>query len=62
MTIALRVGNDGRVCSANVASNDMGTNSVASCVQRTYLQSSFPAPRGGCLDVNVPLYFNPGGQ
>jgi cytoskeletal protein RodZ len=63
VTIALRIGNDGRVCSSNIASNDMGTNAVAACVARTYANSAgVPAPKGGCVDLAVPLNFTSGGQ
>lgn len=61
--IAVRVGPTGNVCSANVTSNDMGNPSVGNCAANIFRSSGgFPAPHGGCLDVNVPLSFVPQGQ
>jgi hypothetical protein len=63
ITIAVRVASNGRVCSSNVADNDMGTASVANCVAGTFGRSGgFPAPKGNCVDVKVPISFIPGGK
>ncbi len=62
VTIAVRISPTGSVCSANVAANDMGSSAVASCAANIFRQSSFPAPRGGCVDATVPLSFVPMGQ
>jgi hypothetical protein len=59
VSIAVRVGANGTVCSAGVASNDMGSPTVANCVAGYFRSGSFPAPKGGCVDVNVPLNFVP---
>lgn len=59
VSIAVRVGANGSVCSAGVASNDMGTPSVANCVVGYFRTGAFPAPKGGCVDVNVPINFIP---
>ncbi len=61
--ISVRVASNGNVCSAGVASNDMGNPSVAQCVARTFASAGhFPAPKGGCIDANVPISFVPGGH
>jgi hypothetical protein len=61
--IAVRVAANGNVCSASVASNDMGTPSVAQCVAGYFRATGhFPAPKGGCVDANVPISFVPGGK
>ena len=57
VTIAVRVGPSGNVCSASVAANDMGSTGVANCAANTFRQVSYPAPRGGCVDATVPLSF-----
>lgn len=63
VSIAVRVGPGGNVCSASVASNDMGSPSVANCAANMFRSGSYPAPHGGCVDANVPLSFVPmGGQ
>lgn len=60
VSIAVRIGSNGAACSAGVASNDMGGNtSVASCVAGYFKSGGFPAPKGGCVDVNVPINFVP---
>jgi hypothetical protein len=61
--LSVRIAPSGNVCSANVASNDMGTPNVANCAANIFKSSSgFPAPRGGCVDVSVPLNFKTPGQ
>jgi len=63
VSINVRIGPSGNVCSATVASNDMGTASVANCAANVFrMGSGYPSPRGGCVDANVPLNFKPQGQ
>jgi hypothetical protein len=63
ITVKVRVGSNGAVCAANVTGNDMGTDQVANCVANTFRSSrSFPAPKGNCAEVNVPINFVPGGH
>jgi hypothetical protein len=59
VTVSVRVGANGQACSANIASNEMGSSSVASCVAGFFRGASFPAPKGGCVDVNIPINFVP---
>lgn len=62
MVIAVRVASDGKVCSSNVASNEMGSQAVAACAAGSFRGMNFPPPKGGCVDVNIPLKFNSSGQ
>lgn len=63
VSVAVRIGPGGNVCSAAVASNDMGSPAVANCAANMFRNGSFPAPAGGCVDATVPLAFVPmGGQ
>jgi hypothetical protein len=62
VSVKVRVGTNGSVCSANVTSNDMGSPSVANCAANIFRNSGYPAPRGGCVEANVPLSFVPQGQ
>jgi hypothetical protein len=63
VSIAVRIGPGGNVCSANVAANDMGSPSVAQCAANIFRSAgSYPAPRGGCVDATVPMSFVPQGQ
>lgn len=55
--VATRVGAQGQVCSANVVQNSLGDPGVASCITQMFRSGKFPAPAGGCVDVNVPLNF-----
>ncbi|HVJ89520.1 MAG TPA: AgmX/PglI C-terminal domain-containing protein [Labilithrix sp.] len=59
ITVAVRVGPSGQLCSASIASNEMGSQAVGSCVAGYFRGTSFPAPRGGCVDVNIPINFVP---
>lgn len=61
--ITVRVASNGNLCRADVANNDMGMPQVAQCVANMFRQSQhFPAPKGGCVDVTVPISFVPGGK
>jgi len=63
VSISVRIGPGGNACSAGVGSNDMGTPYVANCAANIFRNASYPSPRGGCIDVAVPLSFVPqGGQ
>lgn len=63
VSIAVRVGPSGNVCSAAVAANDMGSPNVAQCAANIFRSAgSYPAPRGGCVDATVPMSFVPQGQ
>ena len=51
---------NGTTCSAGVASNELsGAPAVASCVVSNFRGQAFPAPKGGCVDVNIPINFVP---
>jgi hypothetical protein len=58
MTMNVRVGTNGSVCSASVASSD--NPGIGACVANIYRNAAFPAAKGGCAEVNVPLNFVPG--
>ena len=63
VTVAVRVGNVGNVCSVNVTANDMRTPNVANCAANIFARSgTLPSPRCGCVDATVPLNFVPQGQ
>jgi hypothetical protein len=62
VAISVKIGGGGSVCSAGVASNDMGSPAVANCAAGIFRNASYPAPKGGCAEFNVPLSFVPQGQ
>lgn len=59
MSVSLRIASNGTVCSANVTSNEIGDPGVTSCVVQMFRSATFAAPQGGCVDVVVPLRFEP---
>lgn len=59
VTVSVRVGSNGQVCNAGIASNEMSSPQVGSCVTGYFRGANFPPPRGGCVDVNIPINFVP---
>lgn len=59
VTVAVRVGANGQTCSAGIASNEMSSSQVATCVAGYFRGANFPAPKGGCVDINIPINFVP---
>ncbi len=59
LTIGVKVGPGGQVCSARVVADGLHDPGVSNCVVNRFLGASFPAPQGGCAEVNVPLRFMP---
>jgi hypothetical protein len=59
VTVAVRIGANGQTCSAGIASNEMSSPQVASCVSGYFRGANFPSPKGGCVDVNIPINFVP---
>ena len=60
ISIAVRIGTNGATCSAGVASNELtSAPSVGSCVAGYFRGQAFPLPKGGCVDVNIPISFVP---
>jgi hypothetical protein len=57
MTVSVKVGPGGQVCSASVTNDTLQDPMVKSCVTTHFRASQLPAPEGGCVDVNVPLRF-----
>ncbi|HYQ29806.1 MAG TPA: AgmX/PglI C-terminal domain-containing protein [Polyangiaceae bacterium] len=58
MTVSIKINQQGGVCSAQVKS-DMNNPLVENCVLQNFRAATFPAPKGGCVDASVPLYFKP---
>jgi len=59
MMLGVRVGADGRVCSASVTQNGIGDPGLANCVVGIFRNASLPPPQGGCVDTQVPMNFVP---
>jgi hypothetical protein len=61
--VKVKVGLNGSVCAAPIVANDMGTDTVANCVSNFFRSTTgFAAPKGGCVEVEVPISFSPGGK
>jgi hypothetical protein len=59
LTVGVKVGPSGQVCSARVVADGLHDPGVSNCVVNRFMGATFPAPQGGCADVNVPLRFMP---
>lgn len=57
LTVNMKVGSTGAVCSATISGDTLGDPAVSSCVQQMFRAGKFPAPAGGCVDVQLPLNF-----
>jgi len=57
--VAATIGPQGQVCSANITQNTLGDPTVASCISQMFRSGKFPPPKGGCVNVQVPLNFVP---
>ncbi len=59
VTVAVRIGANGQVCSTGIASNEMSSQQVGQCVLGYFRGANFPSPKGGCVDANIPINFVP---
>jgi len=57
MSVSVRIGSNGAVCSANISSNELGSQQVAVCVTNMFRSPGFPSPTGGCVEATVPMNF-----
>ncbi len=58
ISVSLRIGPDGSLCSASIVSDSVGNAQLASCVKQK-MQATYPAPKGGCVDQRVTISFKP---
>ncbi len=58
ITVSLRIASDGSLCSSSIVSDSVGNANLASCV-KAKMQTSYPAPKGGCVDQRVTINFKP---
>jgi hypothetical protein len=57
LTASVRVGPTGTPCSVSIINDTLNDPAVKSCVTQMFRSSEYPAPQGGCVQVNVPLSF-----
>jgi hypothetical protein len=59
MTVQVRIGPNGEACSATVVSDSTGSQKLQQCVRLKMAAGGYPHPKGGCVDVKVPVVFKP---
>lgn len=59
LTVNLCVGVGGAVCGASIGNDSLNSPMVAQCVLNIYRATTFPSPKNGCVDAQVPLNFLP---
>ena len=59
LSVNLCVGVGGAVCSASTSNDSLGSPLVSQCVLNIYRATTFPSPKNGCVDAQVPLNFLP---
>ncbi len=57
LTVSVAVGVDGRVCSAGIVSDTVGSPQISQCVAAKFRGGNFPRPARGCVVLNVPISF-----
>jgi hypothetical protein len=57
LTASVRVGPTGAPCSVSITADTLNDPGVKSCVTQMFRSSEYPAPQGGCVQVNVPISF-----
>ena len=59
LSVSLCVGVGGAVCGASISKDTLGSPMVSQCVLNIYRATTFPSPKNGCVDAEVPLNFVP---
>jgi hypothetical protein len=59
LSVNVRVGPRGQVCSASIGSDNLQEAGVTQCVLQMFRSATLPLPAGGCVDTQVPMYFKP---
>ncbi len=57
--VKVRIASNGLVCSAVATANDTGSQSVERCATNPFRGIQTAAPKGGCVDVEIPMNFKP---
>jgi hypothetical protein len=57
--VNLRVNARGKVEHASLLTDEVGDPAMASCVLERFRSATYPKPRGGCADIEVPLRYEP---
>jgi hypothetical protein len=59
LTVQVRIGKSGGICSDKVVEDGIGDEKLAVCARSAFEGSAgtLPPPEGGCIVVNVPMSF-----
>lgn len=57
IALSVSIGSTGSVCSAAITQDTLGSAEISSCVLAKFQGKTFPAPKSGCVVINVPLKF-----
>jgi hypothetical protein len=58
VTAQVRIGANGEACSVTIASDTTGSSKLQNCVRQKMAAGGYPKPKGGCVDVKVPVVFS----
>ena len=56
--LQVKIGPSGETCGVTVLSDSVGSMKLQQCV-KSRMYGSYPAPKGGCVEVKVPVVFKP---
>lgn len=59
MSVNITVDSSGNVCAASTSGDTVGSPEVSSCVLGMFRGQKLPAPTGGCVQMRIPLNFQP---
>jgi hypothetical protein len=59
MLLNLRIAHDGASCPFGLAQNELADSPTLVPCLRTLLETRYPRPTGGCVELNLPLRFVP---
>jgi hypothetical protein len=59
IVVSFRVTHEGAACPIKILQNELATSSTLVPCIRALLERSYPKPKGGCVDFNLPLKFVP---
>ncbi|MFI5301202.1 MAG: AgmX/PglI C-terminal domain-containing protein [Polyangiales bacterium] len=62
MKLRLKIGSNGQFCGVSVISDSTGSPKLQACVKQRLSAVSYPVPKGGCLEVDVPIKFKNKGK
>jgi hypothetical protein len=59
LTVQVRIGKSGGICSDKVVADEIGDERLAVCARSAFEGNAgtLPPPEGGCIVVNVPMSF-----